>query len=52
MARRIGIESFLVLTIGLVLGLFGPFGTFEMAPAVRIAFWMGYTFACYAIFAR
>ena len=50
MARRIGIESFLVLTIGLVLGLFGPFGTFEMAPAVRIAFWMGYTLLGYAIF--
>lgn len=50
MARRIGIETFLVLVIGLVLGLFGPFGTFGMEPAVRIAFWMCYTLLGYAIF--
>ncbi len=50
MAQRIGIEIFMVLVIGFVLGLFGPFGTFEMAPAMRIAFWMVYTLLGYAIF--
>lgn len=50
MARRVGIEIFMVLVIGFVLGLFGPFGTFEMAPAMRIAFWMVYTLLGYAIF--
>lgn len=50
MARRFGVEFFLMLVIGLVLGLFGPFGTFAMAPAIRIAFWMVYVLLGYAIF--
>lgn len=50
MLRRIAIETFIVLIIGLVLGLFGPFGTFEMATALRIAFWMAFTLLGYAIF--
>lgn len=50
MARQFGVEFFLMLVIGLVLGLFGPFGTFAMAPAIRIAFWMVYILLGYAIF--
>lgn len=50
MTRKLGVEFFLMLVIGLVLGLFGPFGTFGMSPAVRIAFWMVYVLLGYAIF--
>ncbi len=50
MTRKLGVEIFLMLVIGLVLGLFGPFGTFGMSPAVRIAFWMIYVLLGYAIF--
>jgi hypothetical protein len=50
MARKLGVEFFLMLVIGLVLGLFGPFGTFAMSPAARIAFWMIYVLLGYAIF--
>jgi hypothetical protein len=50
MARQFGVEFFLMLVIGLVLGLFGPFGTFAMSPAIRIAFWMVYVLLGYVIF--
>jgi LytTr DNA-binding domain len=50
MARKLIIEVFLVLVIGLVLGLFGPFGTYEMETAPRLAYWMVFGVAGYAIF--
>lgn len=50
MARRIAIESFLVLLVGIILGLFGPFGTYEIGAAARLAYWIVFTLAGYAIF--
>ena len=40
MLQKLGVEIFIMLAIGLVLGLFGPFGTFEMATPIRILYWM------------
>jgi hypothetical protein len=50
MAKRIGVEIFIVLTIGLLLGLIGPFGTFAMPTAMRLGYWMIFGLAGYAIF--
>jgi LytTr DNA-binding domain len=50
MAKHIGVEIFLVLVIGLVLGLFGPFGTYAIPIASRIVSWMVFTLLGYAIF--
>lgn len=50
MIRQLSIEIFIVLTIGLLLGLIGPFGTFGSVPGVRIAFWVVTCLAGYAIF--
>jgi hypothetical protein len=50
MAKRVGVEIFLVLVIGLVLGLFGPFGTYAIPTAARIVSWMVFTMLGYAIF--
>lgn len=36
--------------IGLVLGLLGPFGTYPMPLALRLAYWIGFIFIGYAIF--
>jgi LytTr DNA-binding domain len=50
LARRLGIELFLVLCCGFVLGLFGPFGTYQVAAPVRLAYWMVFGVAGYALF--
>jgi LytTr DNA-binding domain len=50
MAKRIGIELFLILAIGLVLGLFGPFGSYAMPVAERIISWMMFAVLGYIIF--
>ena len=50
MARRFAIELLIVMAIGLVLGLFGPFGTYEMPAGVRIGYWMLFGLGGYAIF--
>jgi hypothetical protein len=50
MIRQLSIEIFIVLTIGLLLGLIGPYGTFESMPGVRIAFWVVTCLVGYAIF--
>ena len=50
MVRKIATEIFLVSLVGLVLGLFGPFGTFEMPTALRIAYWIIFGITGYAIF--
>jgi hypothetical protein len=48
--KRLAIEFFLVLVTGLVLGLIGPFGTFAMETAPRLAYWMTFGFVGYAVF--
>lgn len=50
MARTLGIEIFFILLIGLVLGLFGPFGTFEIAALPRVLLWMSFVLTGYAFF--
>lgn len=50
MAKKLLIEIFLMAGIGLVLGLFGPFGTFAMEAGPRIAYWLVFILAGYAIF--
>lgn len=48
--RRIGIELFVVAVAGAVLGAFGPFGTFAMPTGLRLAYWIGFLIAGYAVF--
>lgn len=50
MIKAVSIEIFIVLTLGVLLGLIGPFGTFEMSAGVRMAFWLGTLLMGYAIF--
>ncbi len=50
MTKKIWIELFLTMVAGLVLGLFGPFGTYEMPTVLRIAYWLVFVLAGYAIF--
>jgi hypothetical protein len=50
MIKAVGIEIFIVLTLGVLLGLIGPFGTFETSAGVRMAFWLGTLLMGYAIF--
>jgi LytTr DNA-binding domain len=50
MAKKISIEIFLMMVIGLVLGLFGPFGTFAMMTGPRIGYWLVFVLVGYAIF--
>lgn len=50
MAQRLAIEILIVLAIGLVLGLFGPFGTYAMPAGLRIGYWMVFGLGGYAIF--
>jgi hypothetical protein len=50
MVQRLAIEIFIVMVIGLVLGLFGPFGTYAMPAGLRIGYWMLFGLGGYAIF--
>jgi hypothetical protein len=50
MAKQISVELFMVIAIGFVLGLFGPFGTFAMPSAIRIAVWIAFIVTGYLIF--
>lgn len=48
--RQLAVEVLIIAGLGLVLGLFGPFGTWAMPPAVRIAYWVIFGLVGYAIF--
>ena len=48
--RRLAIELFVVAAAGLVLGVFGPFGTFAAPTAPRLLYWVGFMLAGYAFF--
>lgn len=50
MIKSVSIEIFIMLTIGLLLGFIGPFGTFEVAVGPRVAYWSVTMLAGYAIF--
>lgn len=50
MARRIAIELFLMLAVGLLLGLIGPFGTFDIPVGLRTCVWILLILTGYPIF--
>jgi hypothetical protein len=50
MAKQLAIEVFFVALIGLVLGMIGPFGTYAVPEATRIAYWVIFGIVGYAIF--
>lgn len=48
--RQLAIEIFVIAAIGFVLGLLGPFGTYEMPPALRLAYWVSFILIGYALY--
>lgn len=48
--KRIAIELLVIAAIGLVFGFLGPFGTYAMPVALRLAYWVGFIIIGYAIF--
>jgi len=48
--RQISIELLVISVIGLVFGFLGPFGTYAMPVALRLAYWVGFIIIGYAIF--
>lgn len=50
MGQRIAIELFLMVAAGVVMGLIGPFGTFDIPLAQRIAWWVVMIVAGYPLF--
>ncbi len=48
--RWLAIELFALVAIAFVLGLLGPFGTYSMPVALRLAYWIGVGAIGYAIF--
>lgn len=50
MARRLTIELLVMVALGLLIGLLGPFGTFGAPPAQRMLSWVIWLLAGYALF--
>lgn len=50
MAKRIAIELLAMMALGFLIGVLGPFGTFAMPTAERMAIWVLWLLAGYAIF--
>lgn len=48
--RQLAIEIFIIAAIGAVLGLLGPFNTYEMPTAIRLAYWIGFILVGYVIY--
>jgi len=48
--RRIAIDLFFIIAIGVVLGLIAPFGSAGIPSGRRLFFWVGFTVAGYLIF--
>ncbi len=48
--RWIAVELLVMALIGLVFGFLGPFGTYAMPVALRLAYWVGFIIIGYAIF--
>ncbi len=48
--RWIAVELLVMALIGLVFGFLGPFGTYAMPVALRLAYWVGFIIVGYAIF--
>ena len=50
MAKRLTIELLAMVMLGLLIGLLGPFGTFDNLPAVRMLSWVVWLVAGYIFF--
>lgn len=50
MAKRLTIEILVMVALGLLVGLLGPFGTFAAPPAQRMLAWVIWLLAGYALF--
>ncbi|MDO9370557.1 MAG: LytTR family DNA-binding domain-containing protein [Sphingopyxis sp.] len=50
MAKRLTIEILVMVALGLLVGLLGPFGTFAAPPAQRMLSWVIWLLAGYAFF--
>ncbi len=50
MAKRLTIELLVMVALGLLIGLLGPFGTFTVPPAQRMLVWVIWLLAGYALF--
>ncbi|SEH15536.1 transcriptional regulator, LytTR family [Sphingopyxis sp. YR583] len=50
MAKRLTIEILVMVALGLLIGLLGPFGTFTAPPAQRMLSWTIWLLAGYALF--
>lgn len=50
MAKRLTIEILVMVALGLLVGLLGPFGTFAAPPAQRMLSWVIWLLAGYALF--
>ena len=50
MAKRLTIEILVMVALGLLVGLLGPFGTFGAPPAQRMLSWVIWLLAGYALF--
>ncbi len=48
--KRIAVEIFFMAAIGLIFGFLGPFGTYAMPTAARLAYWVVFIVIGYAIF--
>ncbi len=48
--RWVAVELLVMALIGLVFGFLGPFGTYAMPVAMRLAYWVGFIIVGYAIF--
>ncbi len=48
--RWIAVELLVMALIGLIFGFLGPFGTYAMPVALRLAYWVGFIIIGYAIF--
>ncbi|WP_337658750.1 LytTR family DNA-binding domain-containing protein [Sphingorhabdus sp. Alg231-15] len=48
--KWIAVELLVIALIGLVFGFLGPFGTYAMPAALRLAYWVGFIVIGYAIF--
>lgn len=46
----VAVELLIMALIGLVFGFLGPFGTYAMPLALRLAYWVGFIIIGYAIF--
>ncbi|QTD54829.1 LytTR family DNA-binding domain-containing protein [Parasphingorhabdus cellanae] len=49
-AQWIAVELLIMALIGLIFGFLGPFGTYAMPVALRLAYWVGFIIVGYAIF--